>query len=49
VAAPSPDPESPDGREDVLLEAYMARRASLVRFFAARAGSNAAAEDLVQH
>jgi RNA polymerase sigma-70 factor (ECF subfamily) len=48
VAALRSGPESPDGGGDVLLETYMARRASLIRFFAARAASQAAAEDLVQ-
>jgi RNA polymerase sigma-70 factor (ECF subfamily) len=33
---------------DALVEAYLARRATLVRFFAARTGSQAAAEDLAQ-
>jgi RNA polymerase sigma-70 factor (ECF subfamily) len=33
---------------DPLLELYLERRANLVRFFAARAGSQAAAEDLAQ-
>ncbi|MGA0604992.1 sigma-70 family RNA polymerase sigma factor [Phenylobacterium sp. VNQ135] len=33
---------------DPLLETYLERRANLVRFFAARAGSTAAAEDLAQ-
>ncbi len=35
-------------REDVLLALYAAKRANLVRFFAARTGSLAEAEDLVQ-
>jgi RNA polymerase sigma-70 factor (ECF subfamily) len=48
VAAPKPGPESPKGGEDILLDAYMARRANLIRFFAARVRSQAAAEDLVQ-
>lgn len=38
-SSPSPDP---------LLVAYLERRANLVRFFAARTGSAAAAEDLAQ-
>ena len=40
----------PDRRPDPgpLLELYMAKRARLVRFFAARTGSAAEAEDLVQ-
>ncbi|WP_240609469.1 sigma-70 family RNA polymerase sigma factor [Phenylobacterium deserti] len=37
----------PDGG-DALLHAYFERRANLVRFFAARTGSLAAAEDLAQ-
>jgi RNA polymerase sigma-70 factor (ECF subfamily) len=36
------------GGEDLLVSAYLDRRASLVRFFAARAGSRMAAEDLAQ-
>lgn len=36
------------GDEDPLLAAYLERRASLVRFLAARAGSLAAAEDIAQ-
>jgi RNA polymerase sigma-70 factor (ECF subfamily) len=35
-------------RESALLEAYLQRRADLVRFFTIRLGSQAAAEDLVQ-
>lgn len=38
----------PNGDDDPLLAAYLARRENLVRFFAARAGSWAAAEDLAQ-
>ena len=34
--------------EDPLVQAYLERRANLVRFFAARTGSAAAAEDLAQ-
>lgn len=34
--------------DDPLLAEYLARRANLVRFFAARSGSEAAAEDLAQ-
>jgi RNA polymerase sigma factor (sigma-70 family) len=37
-----------DGAEDPLLRAYFEKRANLVRFFAAKAGSPAAAEDLAQ-
>ena len=43
-----PGPSSPAGGEDPLVQAYMARRANLIRFFAARTGSQAAAEDLAQ-
>ena len=42
VAAPNPRPDDP------LLAEYLARRANLVRFLAARAGSIAIAEDLAQ-
>jgi DNA-directed RNA polymerase specialized sigma24 family protein len=35
-------------QDDALLALYLERRANLVRFFAARAGSAAAAEDLAQ-
>ncbi|MET0274377.1 MAG: sigma-70 family RNA polymerase sigma factor [Phenylobacterium sp.] len=38
----------PKGGEDLLVRAYMDRRANLIRFFAARTGSHAAAEDLAQ-
>jgi len=38
----------PRGRADPLLEEYLRRRANIVRFLAARAGSLAAAEDLAQ-
>ncbi|WP_374471111.1 RNA polymerase sigma factor [Phenylobacterium sp.] len=38
---------NPGGPEDPLLQAYLVRRAHLVRFFAARVGA-AAAEDLAQ-
>jgi RNA polymerase sigma factor (sigma-70 family) len=48
VPQPPPDPSSPKGGEDPLVEAYMARRPNLIRFFAARTGSQAAAEDLAQ-
>jgi RNA polymerase sigma factor (sigma-70 family) len=37
-----------DERQSLLLDAYLQRRGDLVRFFAARMGSAAAAEDLVQ-
>ena len=45
---PPSDQTSPVGGEDPLVQTYMARRANLVRFFAARTGSPAAAEDLAQ-
>jgi RNA polymerase sigma-70 factor (ECF subfamily) len=48
VAPPDPGPDSSSAGEDALLAAYMARRANLIRFFAARTSSPAAAEDLVQ-
>jgi RNA polymerase sigma factor (sigma-70 family) len=44
VAADGP----PASQDDPLLALYLERRANLVRFFAARAGSAAAAEDLAQ-
>ncbi|ATQ44575.1 RNA polymerase sigma factor [Caulobacter mirabilis] len=37
-----------ESRPSLLIETYLARRESLVRFFAARAGSRQAAEDLAQ-
>lgn len=39
---------APPDTDDPLLAAYLGRRANLVRFLAARAGSIAVAEDLVQ-
>lgn len=48
VAPPDPGPKSSSAGEDVLLATYMARRPNLVRFFVARTGSSATAEDLVQ-
>ena len=39
---------SPPAQDDPLLALYLERRANLVRFFAARVGSQAAAEDLAQ-
>lgn len=39
---------SETGSEDPLIQVYLERRANLIRFFAARAGSMAAAEDLAQ-
>ncbi|MFC3070564.1 RNA polymerase sigma factor [Phenylobacterium soli] len=48
MAAPPPAPNSPDADEDPLVQAYLALRPNLIRFFAARAGSQAAAEDLIQ-
>ncbi|HEV2532013.1 RNA polymerase sigma factor [Phenylobacterium sp.] len=47
MSPPSSGPGSPAG-DDPLVEAYLARRANLIRFFAARTGSHAAAEDLAQ-
>lgn len=46
----SGDAGNPLARQDnsALIEAYLARRTDLVRFFTARLGSSAAAEDLVQ-
>ena len=41
-------PASRPGPSDPLLEIYLERRANLVRFFAARSGSMALAEDLAQ-
>lgn len=38
----------PNAPSDPLLEIYLERRANLVRFFAARSGSRALAEDLAQ-
>lgn len=43
-----PDPQTPADEDDLLVAAYLARRANLVRFFAARTGSQSAAEDLAQ-
>lgn len=48
MAPARPDPTRSQPSEDVLVAAYLERRANLVRFFAARAASAAAAEDLVQ-
>lgn len=43
------EPETPaPGPTDPLLDIYLERRANLVRFFAARSGSPAIAEDLAQ-
>lgn len=42
------EPRDPPGGGDPLVAAYLSRRANLVRFFAARTGSMAAAEDLAQ-
>ncbi len=43
------DPDAPrKGPTDPLLEIYLERRTNLVRFFAARSGSTALAEDLAQ-
>jgi len=47
--SPVTDPDAPRAAPtDPLLEIYLERRANLVRFFAARAGSRAVAEDLAQ-
>lgn len=43
-----PQPGPPGLPTDPLLEIYLERRANLVRFFAARAGSSSLAEDLAQ-
>jgi RNA polymerase sigma factor (sigma-70 family) len=48
VPSPQPGPSTSQGGEDVLLAVYLERRANLVRFFAARTASQAAAEDLAQ-
>jgi RNA polymerase sigma factor (sigma-70 family) len=41
-------PDATPATDDPLLALYLERRANLLRFFAARAGSTAAAEDLLQ-
>jgi RNA polymerase sigma-70 factor (ECF subfamily) len=48
VAQAPPVSSSSAGGEDPLVQAYLARRANLIRFFSARTGSQAAAEDLAQ-
>jgi RNA polymerase sigma-70 factor (ECF subfamily) len=48
VATSGPGPKPPPPEADALLRAYLEGRANLVRFLAARAGSQAAAEDLAQ-
>jgi RNA polymerase sigma-70 factor (ECF subfamily) len=48
VSQPPPNPPGSEGGEDLLVQAYMDKRANLIRFFAARTGSQAAAEDLAQ-
>jgi RNA polymerase sigma-70 factor (ECF subfamily) len=48
VADPQPGPNDAEGGEDPLVRAYLEKRANLVRFLAARTGSQAAAEDLAQ-
>lgn len=48
VTDPRPGPTVGAGGEDPLVQAYLARRANLVRLFAARTGSRAMAEDLAQ-
>jgi RNA polymerase sigma-70 factor (ECF subfamily) len=47
VPDPGPAPSAREGGEDPLVRAYLEKRANLVRFFAARAGSPVA-EDLAQ-
>jgi RNA polymerase sigma-70 factor (ECF subfamily) len=48
VSEPPPEPRQPPDESDPLVAAYLSRRSNLVRFFAARTGSAAAAEDLAQ-
>jgi RNA polymerase sigma-70 factor (ECF subfamily) len=48
VTDPRRDPRLVAGREDALVQTYLAKRSNLVRLFAARTGSRAAAEDLAQ-
>jgi RNA polymerase sigma factor (sigma-70 family) len=48
VATPGPGPKPPAPETDALVRAYLEKRANLVRFLAARTGSQAAAEDLAQ-
>jgi RNA polymerase sigma-70 factor (ECF subfamily) len=48
VSEAPPEPPKPPLQGDPLVALYLARRANLVRFFAARTGSLAAAEDLAQ-
>lgn len=48
VPARPPGPPPEKGPEDLLLQAYLERRANLVRFFAARTRTASAAEDLAQ-
>src|SRR5881394_4336007 len=43
-----PEPGPRTGPTDPLIEIYLERRANLVRYFAARTGSLAVAEDLAQ-
>lgn len=43
-----PEPPPPPDPGDPLVAAYLSKRANLVRFFAARSGSTAVAEDLAQ-
>jgi RNA polymerase sigma factor (sigma-70 family) len=45
---PPDDADTAQGRLAVLMEAYTAKRADLIRFFTARMGSAADAEDLIQ-
>lgn len=48
VTDPRRDPRHVAGGERPLVQTYLAKRANLVRLFAARTGSRAAAEDLAQ-
>jgi RNA polymerase sigma-70 factor (ECF subfamily) len=48
VTDPGSGPSAAASGEDALVQAYLEKRANLVRFFAARTGSRAAAEDLAQ-
>lgn len=48
VANSGPGPKPPPSEADALVRAYLEKRPNLVRFLAARTGSQAAAEDLAQ-
>lgn len=48
MAEPPTGPNTPEGGEDPLVRAYLTLRPNLIRFFGARTGSPAAAEDLAQ-